>query len=167
VGTSKNKARVDPDAVDWDRAANAAVGPNPVCSGCGRKPIDAHDRADWVVVFAGFAHGEKARYAVSRVCSGSCFVTALRTVADAEERRTAALIGRALAEQKKNDNASAPKEPRALAQDPVWQAFQRAPFDDEAETEEERRLTEEALKTGSRPLDEIIAELADRCRPGE
>ncbi len=51
--------------------------------------------------------------------------------------------------------------------DPVWAAILRAPVAKEAETEEERRLVEEALRGPFISSDVVSQEIEERCRLGD
>lgn len=61
--------------------------------------------------------------------------------------------------------ASADEHPE-LEHDPVWQAFQRAPVGP-PDTDEERKLLEEARAGSSVSGHVVSAEVAERCRRGE
>ncbi|MBK9266325.1 MAG: hypothetical protein IPM54_41880 [Polyangiaceae bacterium] len=50
--------------------------------------------------------------------------------------------------------------------DPVWAAFERAPFAKEDETDEQRRLADEAKRGPFRPAHVVSAEIAARCERG-
>jgi hypothetical protein len=53
-----------------------------------------------------------------------------------------------------------------LADDPVWQAFLRAPVG-APETDEQKRMAEEALQGPFTSSAEMSAEIARRCPPGK
>lgn len=50
--------------------------------------------------------------------------------------------------------------------DPVWAAFQRAPFAKEPESEEQRRLAEAAKRGPFRSAEVVSAEINARCERG-
>ncbi|KYF65663.1 hypothetical protein BE11_49390 [Sorangium cellulosum] len=63
----------------------------------------------------------------------------------------------------RRDSAAPARQPRIPENDPVWQAFLRAPVDDEPLTDEERAVLEAGADGQGLPHEVVTAELRRRA----